>query len=144
MVLKRSSSPKADSMTFNTRMPARLKTFFDEQMKNFKEAMTQQHLEQAWAYLERAHILGQSYPYEHSVVHWQMLKFGFKIKSYKEVIGQIPRLLIGGVKSFVGKVPIGNTGGADIPPLRPLPLSPEIQKIFSEAGMPNYGKPYNL
>jgi hypothetical protein len=48
-----------------------------------------------------------------------MLQFGIKIKSTNEVIGQIPRLLIGGVKSFVGHIPVGNTGGANVPPLKP-------------------------
>jgi len=29
--------------------------------------------------LERAHIIGQKYPYTHTFVHWKMLQFGFKI-----------------------------------------------------------------
>jgi hypothetical protein len=32
-----------------------------------------------------------------------MLKFGVRIKSSKEILGQIPRLLVGGVKSFAAK-----------------------------------------
>jgi hypothetical protein len=64
-----------------------------------------------------------------------MLLFGFKIKSRKEILGQIPRLLIGGIKSFVGKVPIGNTGGANVPPLKPLPIAKEIRAIFIKAGL---------
>ncbi|MDZ7650184.1 MAG: DUF3703 domain-containing protein [Cytophagales bacterium] len=72
----------------------------------------------AWQHLERAHILGQPWAVEHTQVHWLMLKFGFRIKDTKEIIGQLPRLLVGGVKSFVGKIPVGNTGGANVPPLR--------------------------
>jgi uncharacterized membrane protein YeaQ/YmgE (transglycosylase-associated protein family) len=33
-----------------------------------------------------------------------MLQFGIKIKNRKEIMGQIPRLIFGGVKSFVGKI----------------------------------------
>jgi hypothetical protein len=64
-----------------------------------------------------------------------MLQFGIKIKSLKEVTGQIPRLLIGGVKSFVGKIPVGNTGGANIPPLKSLTIDREIVEIFQKAGV---------
>ena len=56
------------------------------------------------------------------------------------MIGQIPRLLIGGVKSFVGKIPVGNTGGANIPPLKSLPISEELLQIFNEAGLEDYGR----
>ena len=47
-----------------------------------------------------------------------MLCFEIKIKRTKEVSGQITRLLFGGVKSFVGQVPIGNSGGVNVPPLK--------------------------
>jgi hypothetical protein len=69
-----------------------------------------------------------------------MLQFGVMIKKPREVIGQIPRLLIGGVKSFVGKIPVGNTGGSDIPPLKSLPIEKDILEIFQEAGV---GPPTN-
>jgi len=59
-----------------------------------------------------------------------MLKFGIGIKDAKEVLGQLPRLLVGGVKSFVGKIPLGNTGGANIPPLQPMPVPQDIQELF--------------
>ena len=58
-----------------------------------------------------------------------MLQFGIKIKSSKEIIGQIPRLLVGGVKSFVGHIPVGNTGGANVPPLKTMEIPEDIQEI---------------
>mgnify|MGYP002354288345 CR=1 FL=1 len=67
---------------------------------------------------------------EHNAVHWRMLKFGIRIKDGREIIGQLPRLIFGGVKSFVGTVPIGNTGGADVPPMRPLGLPKDIAAIL--------------
>ncbi len=84
----------------------------------------------AWKHLEHAHILGQSYPLEHTKVHWLMLKFGLRIKSYKEVVGQIPRLVFGGIKSFIGKIPVGNTGGSDISALTPMKIPPSLKKIL--------------
>ena len=61
-----------------------------------------------------------------------MLQFGYKIKSTKEIIGQIPRLIVGGVKSFVGKIPVGNTGGANVPALKPMLIEEDILKMFEK------------
>ena len=120
-------------------MPKRLKPYFDQELKEYKRHLNTESLQTAWSHLERAHIIGQAYPYHHSYVHWKMLLFGIHIKDTKEVIGQIPRLLVGGVKSFVGKIPVGNTGGANIPALKPLPISDELLAIFKTAGLENYG-----
>ena len=62
-----------------------------------------------------------------------MLQFGFKIKSGKEILGQIPRLIFGGVKSFVGKIPVGNPGGSNVPPLKPFPLDNDLKELFIKA-----------
>lgn len=74
----------------------------------------------SWQHLERAHIIGLAWPFSHSLVHWEMLKFGLRTKNIQEILGQPPRLLVGGVKSFVGHIPVGNTGGANVPPLQPM------------------------
>lgn len=81
--------------------------------------------------MERAHILAQRWPREHCAVHWGMLRFGMRIKSTREVLGQLPRLVFGGVKSFVGTVPIGNTGGANVPPLRPMPIPEDLNAVLA-------------
>lgn len=64
-------------------------------------------------------------------IHWKMLQFEIKIKSTKEILGQIPRLLVGGVKSFVGHIPVGNTGGANVPPLQAMEIPDDIQRILN-------------
>lgn len=122
-------------MKLNTSMPKSLRPYFLKELNDYKEAMQGQNLQMAWHHLEKAHIIGQAYPFEHSYVHWKMFLFGIKIKDIKEIIGQIPRLLVGGVKSFVGKIPVGNTGGANVPPLKPLPIEEEILEIFRKAGV---------
>lgn len=117
---------------FNTVMPSRLKPFFAEELRAFQQAFDRRDLPLAWWHLERAHIIGQAYPWEHTYAHWLMLRFGFSIKNRKEVRGQILRLLVGGVKSFVGKIPTGNTGGSDVPPLLPMPIPPDLQAILED------------
>ena len=122
-------------MKFYTALPQSLKPFYETELNNYEVEYQNGNLNHAWNHLERAHIIGQQYPYAHTAVHWKMLRFGIKIKSGKEIIGQIPRLVFGGVKSFVGKVPIGNPGGANVPPLKPFPISNDLQDIFIKAGV---------
>ncbi|MFC7773320.1 DUF3703 domain-containing protein [Flavobacterium sp. GCM10027622] len=118
-------------MRFYTSIPKTLLPFYQSELIAAQNDLKSNNLQSSWHHLERAHIIGQRYPLEHTYVHWKMLQFGFKIKSTKEVIGQIPRLLVGGVKSFVGHVPVGNTGGANVPPLRPMEIPKDIQEILN-------------
>lgn len=118
-------------MKLNTQMPAALKPFYEQELVQAKNELEEKHYQQSWRHLERAHILGQPYPVAHTAVHWKMLGFGIKIKSGKEIIGQIPRLLVGGIKSFVGKVPVGNTGGANVPPLQAMEIPEDLVHIIN-------------
>lgn len=111
-------------------MPQGLKEFYRRELDLHKTEFAQQNLPQAWHHLERAHILAQAWPREHSYVHWRMLLFGIHIKSGREIVGQIPRLVIGGVKSFVGNIPVGNTGGANVPPLLAMEIPDDLSKIL--------------
>ena len=117
-------------MKINTSISKRHRYYYLRELVQYRTAFKQGDLIHAWHHLERAHIIGQSYPYEHTYAHWLMLKFGIAIKDAKEVLGQIPRLFVGGVKSFVGQIPLGNTGGANVPPLRSMPLPEDIQVLF--------------
>ncbi|MDZ7876237.1 MAG: DUF3703 domain-containing protein [Saprospiraceae bacterium] len=108
-------------------MPTGLRPYYQSELIEYQSNMHANNLHKAWYHLERAHILGQPWAVEHSAVHWLMLRFGFKIKSWKEVRGQILRLIFGGVKSFVGKVPTGNTGGANVPPLLVMDLPDDLE-----------------
>lgn len=111
-------------------MPSSLRQHYRQELQHYQSAFMVKNLPEAWSRLERAHILGQAWPFEHSYVHWLMLKFGIHIKSPKEILGQIPRLLIGGVKSFVGHIPVGNTGGANVPPLRSMDIPRDLKQIL--------------
>ncbi len=116
-------------------MPKALTPFYRAELEQCALHYNNGNVLQAWHHLERAHILGQRYPFAHNYVHWKMLQFGFHIKSAKEVMGQIPRLIFGGVKSFVGTVPIGNPGGANVPALKSFPIERDLQRIFSTVGI---------
>lgn len=119
-------------MKFYWNIPPELKEHVNKELLLSSDAFAKGELRVSWRHLERAHILGQPYPIEHTLVHWKMLQFALKMKNTREIIGQIPRLLVGGVKSFVGNIPIGNTGGADVPPLQPMEIPQDLQQILNQ------------
>ena len=117
-------------MNFNSSLPTALKSYFHKELIEAENTFFKGYFQQSCRHLERAHILGQPYPIAHTFVHWKMLLFGIKTKNTKEIIGQIPRLLVGGLKSFVGNIPIGNTGGANVPPLQPMEIPEDLLFII--------------
>ena len=119
-------------MKIHTIMPVGLKPFFLKELEIAGTYFSKNDFTSSWYHLERAHILGQSYPFHHTLVHWKMLLFGIKIMDIREIIGQIPRLLVGDVKSFVGEIPVGNTGGANVPPLKSMEIPEELKRIIEE------------
>ena len=120
-----------DAMQVYWKMPAGLRPHYESELAAYAVALARGELAVAWRRLERAHILGQPWAVEHSEVHWRMLRFGFAIKSWREIRGQILRLVFGGVKSFVGRVPTGNTGGADVPPLLTMDLPEDLAGLLA-------------
>lgn len=118
-------------MKFYTTMPKTLKPYYKNEIQLAQVALTDKKYTLCWQHLERAHVLAQPYPLEHTTVHWKMLVFGILIKDIREILGQLPRLFFGGVKSFVGKIPVGNTGGANMPPLQPMAIPEDLQKIIN-------------
>jgi hypothetical protein len=119
-------------MDINWRMPDGLKFHYRQELEKYRTEFGNGKLQVAWRHLERAHILGQPWPREHTYVHWVMMKFGIKIKNRREILGQIPRLLVGGVKSFVGNIPVGNTGGANVRPLQPMEIPADLKRILQQ------------
>lgn len=117
-------------MKFYTNIPKTLVPFYNEELALAAKFLKENNLQSCWHHYERAHIISQCYPLQHSYVHWKMLQFGFKIKSRKEILGQIKRLVFGGIFSFVGRVPIGNTGGANVPPMQPMTIPNDLQEIL--------------
>jgi len=118
-------------MRINWSMPAHVRPHYQAELAASQAARALGDLRTEWHHLERAHILGQRWPMEHNAVHWRMLAFGFRVKDVRELIGQLPRLVFGGVKSFVGTVPIGNTGGANVPPMRPMHVPEDLRSILA-------------
>lgn len=88
--------------------------------------------EAAFAHLERAHVLGQSSTYLHTRVHWLMFKNGLARHDGREVFGQMMRMVGASTKTPFGIYPLGNTGGANVSPFRPMPIADDITKILEQ------------
>ena len=88
----------------------------------------------AFRHLERAHILGQASTSQHTRVHWLMLKHGIKTGDMRETAGQLLRIVGAATKTPLGIYPKGNTGGANVSPVRPMPVPEDLAEILREAG----------
>jgi hypothetical protein len=86
-----------------------------------------------FAHLERAHVLGQASTREHLRVHWRMLLWAWRHRELRELFGQVFRIAGAATKTFIGLVPAGNTGGANVSPVQPMPLDPELAAIIEKA-----------
>ena len=74
-----------------------------------------------WAHLERAHILSQPMAVAHLRTHFAMLAAGMRRRDRAEVLGQ---------GSWTGRYPVGNTGGANVSALRPMPIPDDLRAIL--------------
>lgn len=86
-----------------------------------------------FSHLENAHVLGQESTYWHVKVHLKMLYWGVRNRSAKEVAGQVFRIVGAATKTFIGLIPEGNTGGANVSPFRRMPISAEYREIIAGA-----------
>ena len=84
-------------------------------------------LSTAFTHLERAHVLGQSSTLLHVRVHWHMLVWGLRRRHAREVFGQVLRIAGAALLTPFGLVPAGNTGGANVSPLEPMPIPGDLQ-----------------
>jgi len=74
-------------MKFNTSIPESINPYYKAELGKYRTEYLIGNLKSTRNHLERAHIIGQKYPYAHTHEHWQMLQF--RIKSRKEITGQI-------------------------------------------------------
>jgi hypothetical protein len=83
-----------------------------------------------WTHLERAHILSQPMAGPHVRTHVDMLGYGIRHRNRREIVGQVLRLLVAAPGSWTGKYPVGNTGGASVSALKPMPVPEDLRAIL--------------
>lgn len=85
----------------------------------------------AFGLMEEAHVLGQRYFFPHWRAHAWMLRVGMARRDMREVVGQIGRLFVTPFGQLTGRLPIGNTGGADVSAFASLPIPDHLQTILN-------------
>ncbi|MBX3431231.1 MAG: DUF3703 domain-containing protein [Hyphomonadaceae bacterium] len=90
----------------------------------------------AFQHLERAHILGQRSTVQHVRVHMRMLWWGIRNHKAREVVGQFTRVIGAATKTWIGLIPSGNTGGANVSPFKPMTISDDLAELIDVARSP--------
>lgn len=94
-----------------------------------QRALQSCNFETCFLHLERAHVLAQHMTGRHTYVHWLMLIAGLRRRDYREVAGQVPRILASVLFSRLW-VPRGNSGRAHVSALKPMPVPEDLQHFF--------------
>ena len=86
----------------------------------------------AFAALERAHVLGQRDFVAHLRVHRWMLRIGWDQGDWREVAGQLMRLVLVPLGHLSGRLPVGNTGGANVSAFKPMAIPPDLERLLQD------------
>lgn len=116
---------------FPLRVPSPLRSYYRTELAAASAAQAWHDEAAARRHLERAHVLEQQWALSHTHVHLRLLAWGLRAASPREVLGQVPRVVFGFLGSLIGWVPIGNTGGADVPAERPMPIPADLQALLA-------------
>ncbi|WP_426756782.1 DUF3703 domain-containing protein [Myxococcus sp. Y35] len=111
-------------------MKPMLRAAFERELREATGAESRSELARAWRHLERAHVLSQAHAGPHVRVHWRMLAFGWRRRDAAELWGQVVRLLVAAPGSWLGRAPLGNTGGANVGILTPMPIPEDLQALL--------------
>ncbi len=86
-----------------------------------------------WTHLERAHILSQAMPLAHVRTHLAMLAFAIRRHDRREITGQLIRTIVAGPGSAARRYPLGNTGGANVSAVAPMPIPDDLRRVLDAA-----------
>lgn len=117
-------------------MNVALRDALESELKQASVSEQNAELERAWQHLERAHILSQAYAGPHVGVHLRMLAFGWRRRDRHEVVGQLARILVAAPGSWLGRAPLGNTGGADVGILTPMAIPEDLRQLLERNSAP--------
>ncbi len=111
-------------------MASQAQRVFKHEMDLAKACYVVRQWAQTIRHLERAHIVGQRYFWGHLISHLWMLRVAWARQDLREGLGQFTRILAVPLGYVFGWVPVGNTGGANVSPIRPMPIPLDLQTSF--------------
>lgn len=110
-----------------------LQQAFEQEVEAARSLWAQRQFQAAFSRLENAHVLGQRRFLWHAKVHLWMLRVGWAQKDAREVRGQLWRLFLTPLGHLTGRLPLGNTGGANVSAFAPMPIPTELQAMLGSA-----------
>ena len=111
-------------------MPHGLETHFKKELKMYRGEFEKRNFLSAWQHFERAHIIGPAMAKRTYLRPLADAEVWLQDQKLEGDLGTNTAILVGGVKSFVGKIPVGNTGGANVPPLQPMEIPEDIKAMM--------------
>lgn len=111
-------------------MNTTLKEFYVTELKLFKSCKARKESDQAWHHLERAHIIGQMYWFEHLETHLLMASFALKNFMFLEFFYQVPRIILSIPGSLFKKAPLGNVGTSRVGIFEPMEMPKDLKTLF--------------
>lgn len=111
-------------------MNAALRESFQAELAMARTAEVRGDVRLAWRSLERAHVLSQAFAGPHLRVHWVMAGFAWRRWDVRELLGQLPRLLLAAPGSWSGRAPRGNTGGSNVGIFTPMEIPADLQLLL--------------
>jgi len=82
--------------------------------------------------LERAHILSQQVLRLHLHAHVVMLTFALSRREWREVRGQLLRLILAPLGALAGRIPLGNIGRASVSAFLPMPIPDDLRHVLGQ------------
>jgi hypothetical protein len=104
---------------------------FSRELRQGAEFAADRRLDEAFRHFERAHVLGQRRTLLHLRAHRAMLGVGVARRDFREVAGQLSRMLAALLFSRIW-VPVGNTGGANVSAFSRMPIPADLQAILDD------------
>lgn len=92
--------------------------------------------QQAWLYLEAAHVAGQLHVKPHLQTHALMLRLAWRTRDLAEAAGQVLRLALVPLGHLSGRLPLGNPGRSTVSAFEPLPVRQELAELIAQAAQP--------
>jgi hypothetical protein len=116
-------------------MNPELRAAYTQNLNAAKSSYRAGNHDAAFSHLEIAHVLGQQFLLPHITVHAWMLRVAAKRQDRREILGQITRLAATVPGFIAGWVPLGNTGGANVSALKPMPVPTSLSGLVPKPDM---------
>ena len=104
-----------------------------QERKAARTARQRIDIDAEWRHLERAHVLSQPMAGPHVRTHVAMLGYALRHGDGREIVGQLLRVVVAGPGTWTGRYPVGNTGGANVRALEPVPIPDDLVRFLNPA-----------